>query len=68
MAPRKNFKRFSRQCLENVLILFIKTIENTNKDVNDEFIKTIHSLCDDLPDNKKEKMLNVIKASTELIK
>ena len=47
---------------------FIKTIENINKDVNDEFIKTIHSLCDDFPENKKEKMLNVIKASTELIK
>ena len=47
---------------------FIRIIENINKDVNDEFIKTIHSLCDDLPDNKKEKMLNLIKASTELIK
>ena len=47
---------------------FIRTIENINKDVNDEFIKAIHSLCDDLPDNKKEKMLNIIKASTELIK
>ena len=47
---------------------FIKTIENINKDVNDDFFKAIHSLCDDLPDNKKEKLLNVIKASTELIK
>ena len=47
---------------------FAKTIENINKDANDEFIKAIHSLCDDLSDSKKEKMLNIIKASAALIK
>ena len=47
---------------------FAKTIENINKDANDDFIKSIHSLCDDLSDSKKETMLNVIKASAELLK
>ena len=47
---------------------FIKTIENINKDANDEFTKAIHSLCDNLSESKKEKMLNVIKASAELLK
>ena len=47
---------------------FAKTIENINKDANDEFIKAIHSLCDDLSDSKKEKMLNIIKATADLIK
>jgi len=44
---------------------FNNVIENVKLDAEDEFIKEIFKMCNNLSKEKKKKMLNIIKASLD---
>jgi len=44
---------------------FNKMVENINSDINDDFIKEIIEICNDLPKSKKDKLLRFIKEINE---
>ena len=43
-----------------------KVIENINKDFKDDFTKDLIKLFEDIPNNKKEKIINIVKEIKEL--
>ena len=45
---------------------FNKVIENINKDINDDFTKDLIKILEDIPNNKKEKIINIVKEIKEL--
>ena len=45
---------------------FNKVIENINQDIKDDYIRDLKELFKDIPNNKKEKIINIIKEIKEL--
>ena len=45
---------------------FNKVIENINKDIKDDFTKDLIEIFEDIPNNKKEKIINIVKEIKEL--
>jgi len=45
---------------------FNKVIENINKDIKDDFTKDLIKIFEDIPNNKKEKIINIVKEIKEL--
>ena len=45
---------------------FNKVIENINKDIKDDFTKDLIEILEDIPNNKKEKIINIVKEIKEL--
>lgn len=45
---------------------FNKVIENINKDIKDDFTKNLIEIFEDIPNNKKEKIINIVKEIKEL--
>ena len=45
---------------------FNKVIENINKDIKDDFTKDLIKILEDIPNNKKEKIINIVKEIKEL--
>ena len=45
---------------------FNKVIENINKDIKDDYIRDLTELFKDVPNNKKERIINIIKEIKEL--
>ena len=45
---------------------FNKVIENINKDIKDDFTKNLIKILEDIPNNKKEKIINIVKEIKEL--
>ena len=45
---------------------FNKVIENINKDIKDDFTKDLIKTLEDIPNNKKEKIINIVKEIKEL--
>lgn len=45
---------------------FNKVIENINKDIKDDFTKDLIKIFEDMPNNKKEKIINIVKEIKEL--
>ena len=45
---------------------FNKVIENINKDIKDDFAKDLIKIFEDIHNNKKEKIINIVKEITEL--
>ena len=43
-----------------------KVIENINKDIKDDFTKDLIEILEDIPNNKKEKIINIVKEIKEL--
>ena len=43
-----------------------KVIKNINKDFKDDFTKDLIKLFEDIPNNKKEKIINIVKEIKEL--
>ena len=43
-----------------------KVIENINKDIKDDFTKDLIKILEDIPNNKKEKIINIVKEIKEL--
>ena len=41
-------------------------IENINKDIKDDFTKDLITILEDIPNNKKEKIINIVKEIKEL--
>ena len=45
---------------------FNKVIENINKDIKDDFTKDLIKIFEDIPNNKREKIINIVKEIKEL--
>lgn len=45
---------------------FNRVIENINKDIKDDYTKELIKLLEDIPNNKKEKIINIVKEIKEL--
>ena len=45
---------------------FNKVIENINKDIKDDFTKNLIEILEDIPNNKKDKIINIVKEIKEL--
>lgn len=45
---------------------FNKVIENINKDIKDDFTKDLIKIFENIPNNKKEKIINIVKEIKEL--
>lgn len=45
---------------------FNKVIENINKDIKDDFTKNLIEIFEDIPNNKREKIINIVKEIKEL--
>ena len=45
---------------------FNKVIENINKDIKDDYTKDLIKILEDIPNNKKEKIINIVKEIKEL--
>lgn len=45
---------------------FNNVIENINKDIKDDFAKDLIKIFEDIPNNKKEKIINIVKEIKEL--
>ena len=45
---------------------FNKVIENINKDIKDNFTKDLIKVLEDIPNNRKEKIINIVKEIKEL--
>ena len=45
---------------------FNKVIENINKDIKDDFTKNLIEIFEDIPNNKNEKIINIVKEIKEL--
>lgn len=40
---------------------FNKMVQNIDKDIKEDFLKDVKELCKDFTDNKKQKIINIIK-------
>ena len=45
---------------------FNKVIENINKDIKDDYTKDLIKIFEDIPNNKKDKIINILKEIKEL--
>ena len=45
---------------------FNNVIENINKDIKDDFTKDLIEILEDIPNNKKDKLINIVKEIKEL--
>lgn len=45
---------------------FESTLDNIKLDSYDDFLSVVNNLCSGLSDNKRQKLLNIIKASVDL--
>ena len=45
---------------------FNKVIENINKDIKDDFTKDLIKIFEDIPNNKREKIINIVKEIKDL--
>ena len=45
---------------------FNKVIENINKDIKDDFTKDLIKILENMPNNKKEKIINIVKEIKKL--
>jgi transcriptional regulator with XRE-family HTH domain len=45
---------------------FNMVIENINKDIKDDFTKDLIKILEDIPNNKKKKIINIVKEIKEL--
>ena len=45
---------------------FNKVIENINKDIKDDFTKDLIKIFENIPNNQKEKIINIVKEIKEL--
>ena len=45
---------------------FNNVIENINKDIKDDFTKDLIEILEDIPNNKKDKIINIVKEIKEL--